>query len=192
MRPWCYRKLPHKQIGFIYRKRDKTKRLFKTNKLKPTAEPLSASTADLLKNPGGPRCPRLSIFHPDCRPFGAGKLSGGEEGCFMLHVQVAAPCPINPESVRWGFCQTCLCWMAGAFGLMNRAERGREQGKSPPSSWERFRRRGVGHSGSGPHFHRPALDLASVNERLGRHDVMVTFDNHYIRISARGITSTKH
>lgn len=119
-------------------------------------------------------------------------LSGGVEGCFMLHVQVSAPCPINPESVRWGFCQTCLCCMAGAFGLMNRAERGREQGKSPPLSWERFRRRGVGHSGAGPRFHRPALDLASVNERLGRHDVMVTFDNHYIRISARGITSTKH
>lgn len=190
MRPWCCRKLPHKQIGFIYRKRDKTKRLFRTNKLKPTAEPLSASSAGLLKNPRGPRCPRLSIFHPDCRPFGAVKLSGGVEGCFMLHVQVSAPCPINPESVRWGFCQTCLCCMAGAFGLMNRAERGREQGKSPPSSRERFRRRGVGHSGAGPRFHRPAL--ASVNERLGRHDVMVTFDNHYIRISARGITSTKH
>lgn len=192
MWPWCCRKLPHKQTGFIYRKRDKTKRLFRTNKLKPTAEPLSASSEGLQKNPGGPRCPRLSIFHPDCRPFGAGKLSGGEEGCFILHVQVSAPCPINPESVRWGFCQTCLCCMAGAFGLMNRAERGREQGERPPSSWERFRRRGVGHSGAGPLFHRPALDLASVNERLGRHDVMVTFDNHYIRISARGITSTKH
>lgn len=79
--------------------------------------------------------------------------------------------------------------MSGAFGLMNRAERGRKKGESPRSSWER----GVGHSGGVPiFFHRPALDLASVNEGLGRHHVMVTFDNHYIRIRAWGITSTEH
>ncbi len=99
------------------------------------------------KEPRRAKMPEAVYFPPWLPSLGAGKLSGGEEGCFMLHVQVAAPCPINPESVRWGFCQTCLCWMAGAFGLMNRAERGREQGKSPPSSWERFRRRGCGSFG---------------------------------------------
>lgn len=85
---------------FSTEKGDKTKRLFRTNKLKPTAEPLSASTAGLLKNPAGPRCSRLSIFQSDCRPSGVGKLSGGVEGrkgvsCYMLESLLHAQLILN-------------------------------------------------------------------------------------------------